>query len=54
MVVTDRNTRQAHNCVSATAREGSELGYDVLIVGDAVGDRDVPGASAAELVKVDI
>lgn len=41
-------------CVSTTARAGHELGYDVLIVGDAVGDRDVPGAKAAELVKVSL
>ncbi|KAF7114932.1 hypothetical protein CNMCM5793_000702 [Aspergillus hiratsukae] len=42
----------AHVCVSTTARAGSERGYDVIIAGDAVGDRDIPGASAETLVSV--
>ncbi|CAK7239014.1 MAG: hypothetical protein STHCBS139747_000435 [Sporothrix thermara] len=41
-----------HLCVSMTARQAQELGYVVLIVADAVGTRDVPGASAAELNRV--
>lgn len=39
-------------CVSTTARAGSELGYDVTVVSDAVGDRTVPGATGATLVQV--
>ncbi len=42
----------AHICVSSTARAGNELGYEVVIVGDAVGDRNIPGVEAEELVKV--
>jgi nicotinamidase-related amidase len=42
----------AHVCVSTTARAGAELGYDVVIVTDAVGDRDIPGVAAGQLVDV--
>lgn len=42
----------AHVCVSTTARAGAERGYDVLIVKDAVGDRDIPGVKADVLVSV--
>lgn len=42
----------AHICVSTTAREAFQRGLDVGVVGDAIGDRDVPGATAEELVKV--
>lgn len=42
----------AHVCVSTTARAGAELGYDVVIVKDAVGDRDIPGVAADQLVDV--
>ncbi|BFZ63320.1 hypothetical protein YB2330_004442 [Saitoella coloradoensis] len=42
----------AHVCITGTARSGMENGYDVVIVRDAVGDRDVPGAKAPELVKM--
>ena len=42
----------AHVCVSTTARAGSELGYDVLVVKDAVGDRDIPNVGADTLVSV--
>ena len=42
----------AHVCVSTTARAGHEKGYEVIIAEDAVGDRDIPGASAAEVKKV--
>lgn len=41
----------AHVCVSTTARQAAERGYDVVIAEGAVGDRNVPGASAEELVK---
>ncbi|KAJ7622645.1 Isochorismatase-like protein [Mycena polygramma] len=41
----------AHVCVSTTAREGHQRGYEVLLVEDAIGDRDIPGASAAEVTK---
>ncbi|KAI4091619.1 MAG: hypothetical protein LQ344_003970 [Seirophora lacunosa] len=40
----------AHVCVSSTSRIGAELGYDVSVVSDGIGDRDIPGASAQQLV----
>ncbi|KAL2834638.1 isochorismatase family hydrolase [Aspergillus pseudoustus] len=43
---------KAHVCVSTTARTGAELGYDVLVVRDAVGDRHIPGVEAGQLVNV--
>jgi nicotinamidase-related amidase len=42
----------AHVCVSTTARAGAELGYDVLLAEDAIGDRDIPGAKADEVKKM--
>jgi nicotinamidase-related amidase len=42
----------AHICVSTTARAGDELGYDVLVVSDAIGDRHIPGVQAETLVSV--
>jgi nicotinamidase-related amidase len=42
---------QAHVCVSTTARQGAELGYDVICVEDAIGDRSIPGVEAEELTK---
>ena len=42
----------AHVCVSTTARQADEKGYDVLVAEEAVGDRDIPGVDAEELVKV--
>ncbi|KAI3552842.1 isochorismatase [Colletotrichum abscissum] len=42
----------AHVCVSTTARQADQRGFDVLIAEDAVGDRDIPGVDAAQLVKV--
>ncbi|KAI1842176.1 hypothetical protein JX265_001463 [Neoarthrinium moseri] len=42
----------AHVCVSTTARQASQRGYDVLIAEDAVGDRDIPGVAAEQLTKV--
>ncbi len=42
----------AHVCVSSTTRAGDELGYDMSVVKDGIGDRDVPGASASQLVEV--
>ncbi|KAI4116977.1 MAG: hypothetical protein LQ338_007629 [Usnochroma carphineum] len=41
----------AHVCVSATSRIGAELGYDVSVISDGIGDRDIPGASAPHLVE---
>lgn len=41
-----------HVCVSTTARQAAERGYDVLVVEEAVGDRDIPGARAEELVAI--
>ncbi|TDZ30807.1 putative isochorismatase family protein YddQ [Colletotrichum spinosum] len=42
----------AHVCVSTTARQAAQRGYDVLVAEDAVGDRDIPGVDAAQLTKV--
>ncbi|KAJ7886930.1 Isochorismatase-like protein [Mycena leptocephala] len=48
----------AHVCVSTTAREAHQRGYDVIVVEDAVGDRDLPGlegrrgASGEEVTKM--
>jgi nicotinamidase-related amidase len=41
----------AHVCITGTARSGMELGYDVVVVEDGIGDRDIPGVSAPVLVK---
>jgi nicotinamidase-related amidase len=42
----------AHVCVSTTARQAAERGYDVVIAEGAVGDRDIPGAEAAQVVEM--
>ncbi|KAJ7718267.1 isochorismatase hydrolase [Mycena metata] len=42
----------AHVCVSTTAREGYQLGYDVFLAEDAVGGRDIPGASGEEVAQM--
>ncbi|KAM7207167.1 Isochorismatase-like protein [Naviculisporaceae sp. PSN 640] len=42
----------AHVCVSTTARQASQRGYDVLVVEDGIGDRDLPGHSGDEVTKV--
>jgi nicotinamidase-related amidase len=38
--------------VSTTAREAHQLGYEVVLPEDAIGDRDIPGASGADVTKV--
>lgn len=43
-----------HLCVSMPARQALELGYTILIPSDAVGTRDIPGVSAAELNRVSL
>ncbi|KAK4702973.1 hypothetical protein P7C70_g3246, partial [Phenoliferia sp. Uapishka_3] len=40
----------AHVCVTGTARSAMELGYDVIIVRDAIGDRDIPSADGKSVV----
>jgi nicotinamidase-related amidase len=42
----------AHVCVSTTARDGSRLGYEVVVAEDAVGDREIPGVDAETLKRV--
>lgn len=42
----------AHICVSTTARQAAQRGYDVLVVEDGIGDRDIPGVKGEELTKV--
>lgn len=44
----------AHGCVSSTAREATALGYEVLVVEDAIGQRDLGDVSAHEVKKVAI
>merc|ERR1711988_42660 len=41
----------AHVCVTMTSRQAMEHGYDVVIAGDAVGDRDIPGVKGDELTR---
>ncbi|KAH8660970.1 isochorismatase hydrolase-like protein [Tricladium varicosporioides] len=41
----------AHVCVSTTARQAAEKGYDIVIAEGAVGDRDIPGVKAEDLVR---
>ncbi|KAL2220104.1 Isochorismatase-like protein [Thermoascus aurantiacus ATCC 26904] len=41
----------AHVCVSTTARQAHELGYEVIIAEDGVGDRALPGLDGAEVTK---
>jgi len=42
----------AHVCVSTTARIGAELGYDIVLAADAIGDRDIPGVGGEEVTKI--
>jgi nicotinamidase-related amidase len=42
----------AHVCVSTTARQAAQRGYEVLLAEDAVGDRDIPGATGEEVTKM--
>ncbi|RYO74546.1 hypothetical protein DL764_010805 [Monosporascus ibericus] len=42
----------AHVCVSTTARQAAEKGWDVIVAKDAVGDRHIPGVDASEPVRV--
>lgn len=46
------NYLKAHVCVSTTAREAHQLGYEVVLPEDAIGDRDIPGASGEDVTKV--
>ncbi|KAJ9603963.1 hypothetical protein H2200_011485 [Cladophialophora chaetospira] len=41
----------AHVCVSTTARAGNDLGYNVVLAKDAIGDRDIPGLSGSEVTE---
>lgn len=45
---------QAHNCILATSLNGADLGYDVSVISDAIGDRNIPGATAEQVVEVRI
>jgi len=42
----------AHVCVSTTAREAHQLGYEVILPDDAIGDRDIPGATGEAVTKM--
>ncbi|KAJ9496454.1 hypothetical protein H2202_008117 [Exophiala xenobiotica] len=41
----------AHVCVSTTARAGADLGYNIVLAGDAIGDRDIPGFKGDEVTS---
>lgn len=41
----------AHNCILATSLNGADLGYDVSVISDAIGDRNIPGATAEQVVE---
>ena len=40
---------QVNVCVSTTARQASERGWDTLVVEDGVGTGNIPGSTAEEL-----
>ena len=42
----------AHVCVSTTARQAAQRGYEVLLAEDGIGDRDIPGATGEEVTKM--
>ncbi|PVI01211.1 Isochorismatase hydrolase [Periconia macrospinosa] len=42
----------AHVCVSTTAREAMQKGYQVLLVEDGIGDRNIPGVNGDEVTRV--
>ncbi|ORY92866.1 Isochorismatase-like protein [Leucosporidium creatinivorum] len=43
----------SHVCTTGTARTGFELGYDVVVVKDAIGDRDIPSHDGSSVVKAE-
>ena len=42
----------AHVCVSTTAREAFQKDYEVVLVEDAIGDRDIPGVGGDDVTRV--
>ena len=38
--------------MSTTARQGAQLGFDIVCAEDAIGDRDIPGVSAEDVTRV--
>jgi nicotinamidase-related amidase len=42
----------AHVCVSTTARQAEQRGYEVLLTKDGIGDRDIPGAIGEEVTEM--
>ncbi|OAL56376.1 Isochorismatase hydrolase [Pyrenochaeta sp. DS3sAY3a] len=42
----------AHVCVSTTAREAFQKGYEVILVEDGIGDRDIPEFKGDEVTRV--
>src|SRR3954447_14708100 len=42
----------AHVCVSTTARQAEQRGYEVLLAEDGIGDRDIPGATGEKVTKM--
>lgn len=41
----------AHVCVSTTARQAAERGFEVVLPKEAIGDRDIPGAKSDQVVE---
>lgn len=39
-------------CVSTTSRQADQLGYEVVVVRDGIGTRDIPGIKAEQLKEV--
>ncbi|USP80280.1 isochorismatase hydrolase [Curvularia clavata] len=42
----------AHVCVSTTAREAFQKDYEVVLLEDAIGDRDIPGVGGDDVTRV--
>jgi len=42
----------AHVCVSTTARQAAEKEYDVVLAEGAIGDRNIPGGKAEDVVAI--
>ncbi|KAJ7248436.1 putative Isochorismatase family hydrolase [Mycena rebaudengoi] len=41
----------SHVCITGTARSAMEHGYDVVVVKDGIGDRDIPTSDGTGVVK---
>jgi len=50
--MSDSKRRRKFDNANCDRSDAARLGYDVIIAEDAVGDRDIPGASGAEVTKM--